>query len=198
MNRAKPITIVGGGLAGLTLGIALRARGVPVSVWEAGAYPRHRVCGEFLCGRGLDSLARLGLLEPVLRTGVRTADTVQFFSGTLSSGSRPIPRAAFCLSRYVLDDCLAQAFRQHGGTLLEQARWTEGFEQEGLVRATGRRLCPTDTGWRWIGLKAHARNVPLAADLEMHFVAGGYVGLARLPNREINVCALFRAKKPLP
>ena len=60
----EQITIVGGGLAGLTLGIGLLQRGVPVTVWEAGRYPRHRVCGEFISGRGSASLARLGLLVP--------------------------------------------------------------------------------------------------------------------------------------
>ena len=42
------LTIAGGGLAGLSLGIALRSRGVPVRVIEAASYPRHRVCGEFI------------------------------------------------------------------------------------------------------------------------------------------------------
>jgi 2-polyprenyl-6-methoxyphenol hydroxylase-like FAD-dependent oxidoreductase len=59
MATTKPITIVGGGLAGLALGIGLRQRGVPVSLWEAGHYPRHRVSGEFICGRGQETLARL-------------------------------------------------------------------------------------------------------------------------------------------
>ena len=57
MNAPRPLTIVGGGLAGLTLGIALRQRGVPVTIWEAGHYPRHRVCGEFICGRGRETLS---------------------------------------------------------------------------------------------------------------------------------------------
>ncbi|HZI32692.1 MAG TPA: NAD(P)-binding protein, partial [Candidatus Binatia bacterium] len=52
MAHAKSITIVGGGLAGLTLGIGLRRRDVPVTILEAGEYPRHRVCGEFISGRG--------------------------------------------------------------------------------------------------------------------------------------------------
>ncbi len=74
----KPITIVGGGLAGLTLGIALRRRGVPVILCEAGHYPRHRVCGEFISGRGLEVLARLGLHERFAAAGARTAITAAF------------------------------------------------------------------------------------------------------------------------
>jgi len=47
MSALRPITIVGGGLAGLMLGNGLRQQGIPVTVWEAGHYPRHRVCGLF-------------------------------------------------------------------------------------------------------------------------------------------------------
>jgi len=36
MAAMKPITIVGGGLAGLTLGIGLRQRGLPVTLWRPG------------------------------------------------------------------------------------------------------------------------------------------------------------------
>jgi 2-polyprenyl-6-methoxyphenol hydroxylase-like FAD-dependent oxidoreductase len=49
---SESVTIVGGGLAGLMLGIGLRQRGVPVTVWEAGRYPRHRACGEFISAGG--------------------------------------------------------------------------------------------------------------------------------------------------
>ena len=41
----KTVHIVGGGLAGLTLGLRLRQLDVPVELYEAGSYPRHRVCG---------------------------------------------------------------------------------------------------------------------------------------------------------
>ena len=60
VQNRQTIQIVGGGLAGLTLGIALRKSEIPVTIWEAGHYPRHRVCGEFISGRGLEVLDVLG------------------------------------------------------------------------------------------------------------------------------------------
>jgi hypothetical protein len=63
---------------------------------------------------------------------------------------------------------------------------------EGTVRATGRRPQPTEGGWRWFGLKVHARGVDLRADLEMHLLTHGYVGLCHLKDGEVNLCGLFR------
>ena len=60
------------------------------------------------------------------------------------------------------------------------------------MRANGRRLAADGPGPRWFGLKIHARNVPLSADLEMHVSPQGYVGLCRIENGEVNVCGLFR------
>ena len=59
MNSLKPIEIIGGGLAGLSLGLALRRAGVPVTLYEAGSYPRHRVCGEFITGLSPTTISRL-------------------------------------------------------------------------------------------------------------------------------------------
>jgi len=79
MATTKPITIAGGGLAGLTLGIGLRQRGVPVTLQEGGRYPRHRVCGEFISGRGQETLARFGLRDLLERAGAMGANTAAFF-----------------------------------------------------------------------------------------------------------------------
>lgn len=192
MSVLKPITIIGGGLAGLTLGIGLRRQGIPVKVLEAGRYPRHRVCGEFISGRGQDVLARLGLREAFDQAGSVLARTGAFFLGKTGSPVRPLPAPALCLSRHTMDALLASIFRGSGGELHENQRWREDDCAEGVVRASGRRLEPPKTGWRWFGLKVHARNVPLAADLEMHGADKGYVGFCRLRDGEVNVCGLFR------
>jgi menaquinone-9 beta-reductase len=194
MQTAKPITIVGGGLAGLTLGIGLRKRGVPVTLWEAGHYPRHRVCGEFISGRGQDSLARLGLLDFIREQGAVEARTVEFCARKTPGRVRPLPQPALCLPRYQMDASLARRFCELGGSLCERERWHDDAEAEGVVLATGRRLRPVVNGRRWFGLKAHALNVSLKADLEMHVFPNGYVGLCRQPDGVVNVCGLFRSR----
>src|SRR5262252_6271124 len=112
---AKPITIVGGGLAGLTLGISLRQRDIPVTIWESGRYPRHRVCGEFISGCGQETLARLGLRDKLIQAGAVSADTARFLSVSANSLARPLPKPALFLSPFILDALLANIFRHLGG-----------------------------------------------------------------------------------
>jgi flavin-dependent dehydrogenase len=191
MPAPKPIQIVGGGLAGLTLGIALRKKEIPVTIFEAGNYPRHRVCGEFVSGRGLEILDALGLKKKFLDAGAIEARSSIFFSGNLESPVRQLPSPALCLSRFVMDKLLADEFQSFGGELRTGTRWQNDFS-DGTVRANGRQLHPVEEGWRWFGLKVHVRNVSPAADLEMHVFKNGYVGICKLTGGEVNVCGLFR------
>jgi menaquinone-9 beta-reductase len=191
--ETKPITIVGGGLAGLTLGIGLRQRGIPVAIFEAGNYPRHRVCGEFISGRGQEVLARLGLRALLERSGAVNAGTAAFFSTTQSAPQHRLPSRAICLSRFTMDHALAVEFCRLGGDLLDGQRRRDGDFGEGVIRATGRRA-QAENGALWFGLKVHARNVPLTADLEMHVSPRGYTGLCRVDRGVVNVCGLFRRK----
>jgi 2-polyprenyl-6-methoxyphenol hydroxylase-like FAD-dependent oxidoreductase len=191
MDR-KRVQIVGGGLAGLALGIGLRLREVPVTLWEAGHYPRHRVCGEVLSGRGCEVLDRLSLLDAVKAAGARPAGTAVFFGAGRNTPLYGLPTPALCLSRYHLDDLLARRFSELGGELRPGQRWGEPQFPAGVVRASGRPVQPTDAGWRWFGLKAHFLGVELEADVEMHLFESGYVGLSRLNDGRVNVCGLFR------
>src|SRR5258706_11452500 len=100
MTAVAAITIVGGGLAGLSLGIALRQRKIPVVLWEAGQYPRHRVCGEFISGRGVQALQRMDLLDSVRQAEPRLAQTAMAFSEQKSFRRRTLPEPALCISRF--------------------------------------------------------------------------------------------------
>ena len=71
----------------------------------------------------------------------------------------------------------------------------EGYG-EGVIRATGRQVQTEVAGWRWIGVKAHALDLELEADLEMHLRSDAYVGLCRVEGNRVNVCGLFRTREP--
>ncbi|MBS0630414.1 MAG: NAD(P)-binding protein [Verrucomicrobia bacterium] len=189
MTALRPIEIVGGGLAGLSLGLALRRTGVPVTVLEAGTYPRHKVCGEFIAGLSGKPIARLGL-APFLTDALRLGEIAWFIDGKVAR-HQSLPAPALGLSRHTLDARLAAAFTAAGGTLRTHTRATLD-PAPGRVIATGRRR---ETDSPWIGLKVHALGLPLARDLELHLGADAYVGLARLPDDRVNICGLFRRRE---
>lgn len=189
MKSLRPIEIIGGGLAGLSLGLALRRQGVPVSVSEAGSYPRHRVCGEFIAGLSDSTVAQLGL-EPFLSDALQHHEVSWFLEGKLARRQH-LPSPARALSRYRLDARLANAFVEAGGSLQTQTRVCVGQAKAGCVLTTGRRRTTSP----WIGLKIHALNLPLECDLELHLGAESYIGLTRVENGRVNVCGLFRRRE---
>ncbi len=189
MSSLRPITIVGGGLAGLSLGLALRRAGVPVTVSDAGGYPRHRVCGEFIAGLGGGTIARLGL-GPFLRDALRHREVAWFIDGQLVRRQR-LPSPALALSRHALDAGLAAALVDAGGVLQTHTRVTGNPSEPGWVFTTGRRRSSS----AWLGLKIHARGLALATDLELHLGDAAYVGLSRVEAGRVNVCGLFQRRE---
>lgn len=179
------ITIAGGGLSGLSLGIALRQRGVQVTIHEAGTYPRHRVCGEFICGVRPDTLTALGI--PDIFDHAPVHHSTAWFMGAERIRTAPLPAPGVGISRYLLDETLQQKFRDSGGILLTSSRAIPSTEP-GFLWAAGR----VPAKGRWVGLKCHTKNLTLSADLEMHLGRNGYVGLSKIENNRVNICGLFR------
>jgi menaquinone-9 beta-reductase len=189
MNSGRPLEIIGGGLAGLALAGALRRAGAAVTLFEAGSYPRHRVCGEFIAGLSARTTARLGL-GPVLADALRHREVAWCRDGS-PIAVQPLPAPALGISRHLLDDRLARAFVAAGGDLRTRTRVTELTPRAGRVFATGRR--PANSGW--LGLKIHALGLVLQRDLEVHLGDDAYVGLSAVEGGRVNVCGLFRRRR---
>jgi 2-polyprenyl-6-methoxyphenol hydroxylase-like FAD-dependent oxidoreductase len=192
MNAPRTVEIVGGGLAGLSLGLALARAGVPVVVFEAGNYPRHRVCGEFVAG--LDALtdATLGL-APFFAEAKRHR-RVSWFSRGRRCATHALPAPALGLSRHMLDASLAENFQRVGGRLEIGTRIDLTAAPEGRVFACGRRRT---SGSAWVGLKAHVRGLRAGDDLEVHLGREAYFGVCAIEDDSCNVCGLLR-RQALP
>lgn len=188
-GRLRPVEIVGGGLAGLSLGVALRHAGVPVTLHEAGQYPRHRVCGEFIAGLGEATIAALRL-QPYLEGALRHREIEWHIEGKRVRLQR-LRAPALGISRHTLDARLAEAFVALGGELRTASRASVNDEAPGRVFATGRRPVPASP---WLGLKVHVAGLALGHELELHLGSDAYVGLARLPGGTTNVCGLFHRR----
>jgi flavin-dependent dehydrogenase len=185
----RVVTIGGGGLAGLSLGIALRQTRTPVILHEAGVYPRHRVCGEFISGVSPAVLETLGIADLVQDAQRHVSGTWYFRDRKIYNTRLP---SAVGISRLTLDERLAVRFRELDGILKESSRIKEK-SGPGIVWCAGRK----SVRGHWIGLKCHVSGLDLSADLEMHLAANGYLGLARIAEDKVNVCGLFRLEPKL-
>lgn len=182
----RQVKIIGGGLAGLGLGIALRRNSVPVEICEAGHYPRHRVCGEFITS--LDRHTREGLQLDDILEAAHTARHVSWCEDGKNDIAHELPQPALCLSRHRLDESLAEKFLRLGGELHTGAR-EECVDEPGRVHACGRKPDPSSS---WVGIKQHFHGLETNNDLEVHFGAAGYIGVTKVENDTVNVCGLLK------
>jgi len=183
-----PIEIVGGGLAGLTLGCALRRREVPVTIFDAGDYPRHRVCGEFISGLEESTIDALELRSHLADS--RPHRVVHYHLRDRALPPFALPATAWGISRYTLDQRLARAFVDAGGELRTNVRLSEAENPSGRVFAVGRHR----RGPFWVGLKIHIRNIELAKDFEVHLGDRAYLGLSQVESGAVNLCGIFASR----
>ena len=67
-TRVQPL-IIGAGIAGLTLGIALRQRGVEAEICEAAPELRPIGAGIWMAPNAMQIFDRLGLAQPIIEAG---------------------------------------------------------------------------------------------------------------------------------
>jgi menaquinone-9 beta-reductase len=216
------IAVIGGGVAGSTAAALLAQRGLRVILIEKGAFPRHKVCGEFLSPDGADVLRRLGVWSRV-----EADHPPRIHSFTLTAGKRQtrhrLPAPGWGVSRWVLDRVL---WEHAGGVGV--ARWERctveqvtgdfhsGFSlnlrhadlPSSRIRARA-VLCAAGRQWQprgqprtphgsgrthFVGLKAHFQGAPLDRHVELHTVASGYCGMVEVTGGVTNLCCWVGAE----
>lgn len=213
MNSNNKISIIGGGLAGLSAAIDLLNRNYDVVVFEKNEYPKHKVCGEFISNEVLPYLKALGLDIESLRPTNITKTVLSTHSG--KTIKTDLPLGGFGISRYTLDNYLFKKVIELGGKVVKDSvisidfsdnfftistQSNQVFKSKIVLGAFGKRSNLDIELKRnfiqqkspWLAVKAHYL-VSFPNDLVgLHNFKGGYCGVSKVENDVINICYLVQ------
>lgn len=211
MSGLYDVAVAGGGPAGAAAAITAARRGAKVLLLDRDAFPRPKVCGEFVSPEALGLLAELlGAEHSLLVESVAIARGRLFLGGQVSELEiRPSARS---IPRFDLDHELWQAAR-HCGVEARSAEAVKSLRGDGpfhiqtasatcqaktVINASGRwsGVCGTPApirGPKWLGLKAHYRTEQPADSVDLYFFRHGYCGVQPVGEAVVNVCAMVRS-----
>jgi flavin-dependent dehydrogenase len=199
------VAVIGAGPAGSTLAALLAGRGVRVALYDRDAFPRDKLCGEFLSYDALPVLQPLGVVDAIDRAGAPRIDRCRI-TGSKRTYEFALPHPARGVSRLFFDDLLLRtavargAIRRDGMTVssLDElsaqvvvgawGRWGR-FDQQlqrGFVR---------DRTHRNFGFKRHYRGPHDDGVIELHSFRRGYLGVNAVEGGLTNICGLVHASR---
>lgn len=217
-DRHYDIAIIGGGLAGLALAIQSAKQGYAVVLFEKEKYPYHKVCGEYISMESWNFLESLGIPLSTLNLPIIKQLEVSSPDGNIFR--HELPLGGFGISRYKLDEMLANIARQHNMLLLEETKVNDVIFQDDVfsIHSTAGEFIVTvaagcfgkrsnlDVKWNrnfvqqkpnklnnYIGVKYHI-NINRPADvIALHNFENGYCGISQIEEGKICLCYLTTA-----
>lgn len=200
-SREAVIAIIGGGVAGLCAAIELCKLGIKPTIIEAGNYPSHKVCGEFLSPESIHWLENLDI------STIQIND-VRFYQG-LKSYTYQFPMRAGGLSHCILDPLLFERASSLGseiftGIKVDKFRPKQNMSSQhilelsngetlktsSIILATGNLSLQTRPKIKYVGIKGHFERISLNHSLHMFGFKNAYLGLSPVENEKTNLACL--------
>lgn len=211
MNITKAVTIVGGGLAGLTAAIHLSKIGLKVIVFEKNEYPKHKVCGEYISNEIKPYLDWLSL--NISELNPTQISKLEFSTTDGSLIHCDLPLGGFGVSRFALDAFLYKKAIENGCKIIQDSvddivydnnvftlsTLKNGFfTSEIVIGAFGKRSNIDQKLKRsfiqkkshWLAVKSHYTGRFPNDLVSLHNFKGGYCGVSKVENDVINICYL--------
>ena len=205
----KNIIIVGGGLGGLVSALHLSRKGMDVRLIEKHAYPRHKVCGEYISNEVLPYLKSLGF-DP-FDFGAKDITDFTLSTPGSRSVSAKLPLGGFSISRYCIDGELAKMAESYGTKIIQatvrditfdrgvfqvSTIQHKNYEADLVIGAFGKRSNLDVKMQRkfiqrpspYLGVKAHYKGEFPTEAVGLHNFEGGYCGVSKVEDESINIC----------
>ncbi|MEL1253641.1 NAD(P)/FAD-dependent oxidoreductase [Flavobacterium sp. DGU38] len=210
MRTNPDVLIIGGGLAGLASALHLSKKGLTVTVIEKAAYPRHKVCGEYISNEILPYLQWLNInISELHPTHISTFE----FSALNGKTTRTkLPLGGFGVSRFALDNFLYKKAIQNGCTIITDSVIGVSFEKNEFTITTSQQIFTSKIvlgayGKRsnidqfldrdfiakksqWLAVKGHYKGEFDNSLVALHNFQGGYCGVSAVEKSIVNICYL--------
>lgn len=218
MNTTKQhfdVIIIGGGLAGLSGAIHLSKQNLNVLVIEKNSYPKHKVCGEYISNEVLPYLNYLDV--DVFKLGAKKIDKFQLSTTKGQLISADLPLGGFGISRFCLDEAMANRALENGVEILQdtvediqfsndefsvETKNKTIFKAKIVIGAYGKRAnldVKLDrkfikTKSPYLAVKTHVKGSFPNDLVALHNFEGGYCGVSKVEDDSINLCYITNFK----
>lgn len=117
------VIVVGAGPAGSVAAWALAEAGHTVLLLDRRRFPRDKACGEGILPKGVDVLARMGVVPALLAAGAQSFGGIRYHApaGRTAVGAFPAGSHGLGVRRIVLDEVLLGVARAHRNVRVEEA-----------------------------------------------------------------------------
>ncbi len=219
-SRVIDLGIIGGGPAGSLAAFEAARRGLRVVLWDRDRFPRDKVCGEFLSPESIPLLSEI-IPDALCRAAVIRRAEFYSRKGRTFSIRLPQPgcglsrvaldSALWRAARAAGADCrqveairgIRRKFHRNAKRGVWEIYSSAGvYEVRRPLIACGRwwklegisspaDSANSDHAGKWMGAKAHFRQIAAQDCVEMYFFPGGYCGVAPIEEGLCNVCCLI-------